>query len=118
MKDNGLEPNVQTFNMMLFSSFTVKDRQMVKQLLEEMIDSRIKLSYRNSVNMCKLRCCLNLLPEITDLGLLSAKALDALSHAESVKANYKHCTEVDIEGNLVLDSSSSEDMSDEAASVC
>jgi pentatricopeptide repeat protein len=118
MKDNGLEPNVQTFNMMLFSSFKVKDRQMVKQLLEEMIDSRIEISYRNFVNMYKLRCCLNLLPEITDLGLLSAKALDALSHAESVKANYKHCTEVDIEGNLVLDSSRSEDMSDEAASVC
>jgi pentatricopeptide repeat protein len=118
MKDNGLEPNVQTFNMMLFSSFKVKDRQMVKQLLEEMIDSRIEISYRNLLNMCKLRCCLNLLPEITDLGLLSAKALDALSHAESVKANYKHCTEVDVEGNLVLDSSCSEDMSDEAVSVC
>ncbi|KAK2355899.1 putative pentatricopeptide repeat-containing protein [Trifolium repens] len=63
MKDNGLEPNVQTFNMMLFS-------------------------------------------------LLSVKVLDALSHAESVKETYKHCTEVDVECNLVLDSSSSEDMSD------
>ncbi|XP_045797301.1 putative pentatricopeptide repeat-containing protein At1g16830 isoform X2 [Trifolium pratense] len=118
MKNNGLEPNVQTFNMMLFSSFKVKDRQMVKQLLEEMIDSRIELSDRNFFNMYKFRCCLDLLPYIRDLGLLSAKALDALSHDESVKENYEHCAEVDIECNLVLDSSSSEDMSDVAVSVC
>jgi hypothetical protein len=118
INDNGLEPNVQTFNMMLFSSFKVKDRQMVKQLLEEMIDSRIELSDRNFFNMCKFRCCLNLLPEIRDLGLLSVKVLDALSHVESVKEIYKHCTEVDVECNLVPDSSSSEDMSDVAVSVC
>jgi hypothetical protein len=118
MKDNGLEPNVQIFNMMLFSSFKVKYRQMVKQLLEEMIDSRIELSDRNFFNMCKFQCCLNLLPEIRDLGLLSVKVLDALSHVESVKEIYKHCTEVDVECNLALDSSSSEDMSDVAVSVC
>jgi hypothetical protein len=44
--------------------------------------------------------------------------LDALSHAESVKEIYKHCTEVDVECNLVPDSSSSEDMSDVVVSVC
>ncbi|KAK2355880.1 putative pentatricopeptide repeat-containing protein [Trifolium repens] len=118
MKDNGLEPNVQIFNMMLFSSFKVKYRQMVKQLLEEMIDSRIELSDRNFFNMCKFQCCLNLLPEIRDLGLLSVKVLDALGHAESVKEIYKHCIEVDVECNLALDSSSSEDMSDVAVLVC
>jgi hypothetical protein len=61
---------------------------------------------------------LNLLPEIRDLGLLSVKVLDALSHAESVKEIYKHCTEVDVECNLVPDSSSSEDMSYVVVSVC
>ncbi|XP_045825308.1 putative pentatricopeptide repeat-containing protein At1g16830 [Trifolium pratense] len=62
MKDNGLEPNVQTFNMILSSLFKVKDRQTVKQLLKEMINSRIKLSDRNFFNLCnrnffKDQCC-------------------------------------------------------------
>ncbi|GAU36540.1 hypothetical protein TSUD_316660 [Trifolium subterraneum] len=126
MKDNNLEPNVQTFNMMLFSWFKVKDLQMVKQLLKVMIGSRIELSDRNFFNLCnrnffKDRCCWNLLAEMRDLGLLSTKVLHALSHdrhAESVTANYKHGNEVDTECNLVLDSSSSEDMSDVAVSVC
>jgi len=109
LKNNGLEPNVQTFNMILFSSFEVKDLQMVKQLLKDMIDSRIKLSDRNFFNLCKFQCNWNLLTEMGDLGLLSSKAL----HAESVKANYKHCAEVDTECN-----SSSEDISDVAVSVC
>ncbi|MCI12657.1 pentatricopeptide repeat-containing protein, partial [Trifolium medium] len=126
MKDNGLEPNVQTFNMMLFSWFKVKDLQMVKQLLKEMIDSRTVLSDRNFFNLCnknffKDRCCWNLLAEMRDLGLLSTKVLHAFSHdrhAKRVKANYKHGNEVDTEYNLVLDSSSSEHMSDVAVSVC
>jgi hypothetical protein len=61
---------------------------------------------------------LNVLPEIRDLGLLSVKVLDALSHTESVKEIYKHRTEVDVECNLVPDSSSSEDMSNVVVSVC
>ncbi|AES86452.1 hypothetical protein MTR_4g007150 [Medicago truncatula] len=95
MKNNGLEPNVQTFNMILFSSFEVKELQMVRQLLKDMIDSRIKLSDRNFFNLRKFQCNWNLLTDMGDLGLLSSKAL----HAESVKANYKHCAEVDTQSN-------------------
>jgi len=109
MKNNGLKPNVQTFNMFLFSSFEVKDLQMVKHLLKEMIDSRIKLNDKNFFNLSKFQCCWSLLDEMGDLGLLSSKAL----HAKGVKANFKHCAEVDTECN-----SSSEDMSDVAVSVC
>ncbi|XP_012567467.1 uncharacterized protein [Cicer arietinum] len=121
LKDNGLEPNAQIFNMMLFSWCKEKDLQMIKQLLKEMIDARIELCDRNFLNLCKFPCSLSLLAEMRDLGLLSAKTLHALSferHAESVKEKYKHCAEVDAEWNLVLDSSSSEDMSDVAVSVC
>lgn len=120
MKDNGTEPNVQTFNMILFSSFKEKNLQKIQLLLKEMIDSRIELGDRNFFNLCKFQCSWNLLAEMRDLGLLSAKVLHALNcgrHPESVKANYKHCAEVDTECNLVLDSSSSEDMSDVAVSV-
>ncbi|RHN44825.1 putative tetratricopeptide-like helical domain-containing protein [Medicago truncatula] len=109
MKKNGLEPNFQTFNMILFRSLEVKDLQMVKQLLQDMIDSRIKLSDRNFFNLRKFQCNWNLLTEMRDLGLLSSKVL----HTENVKANSKHCAEVDTECN-----SSSEDMSDVAVSVC
>ncbi|CAI8612055.1 unnamed protein product [Vicia faba] len=120
MKNKGLEPNVQTFNMILFSSFKEKDLQKIKLLLKEMIDSRIELGDRNFFNLCKLQSSWNLLAEMRDLGLLSAKVLHTLScgrHPESVKENYKHCAEVDKECNLVLDSSSSEYMSDVAVSV-
>jgi pentatricopeptide repeat protein len=80
MKDNGLEPNVQTFNMMFSSWLKVKDLQIVKQLLKEMIDSRTDLSDRNFFNLrnrnfFKDRCCLNLLAEMRELGLLSTKVL-------------------------------------------
>ena len=109
MKNNGLEPNFQTFNMILFSSLEVKDLQMVNQLLQDMIDSRIKLRDKNFFNLRKFQCCCNLLTEMRDLGLLSSKVL----HAGSAKANYKHCAEVDKDCN-----SSSEDMSDVAVSVC
>ncbi|XP_012574783.1 uncharacterized protein [Cicer arietinum] len=121
MKDNGLEPNAQIFNMMLFCWCKEKDLQMIKQLLKEMIDSRIELSDRNFFNLCKFPCSLYFLAEMRDLGLLSAKILHSLSfdrHAESVKEKYKYCAEVDKEWNQVLDSSSSEDMSDVAVSVC
>ena len=50
MKDNGLEPNVQTFNMIIFSSLKGKDLQMIKLLLKEMIDSRIDLGDKNFFN--------------------------------------------------------------------
>lgn len=128
MKDNGLEPNVHTCNMMLFTFCKEKDLQMVKQMLKEMIDSRIDLSDRNFFNLCKFPCrkdayfsIFNLLAEMRDLGLLSAKALHALSfdrHAEGIKAKCKPCAGVNTEWNLSPDSSSSEDMSDVAASVC
>ncbi|KAJ1405886.1 Tetratricopeptide-like helical domain superfamily [Sesbania bispinosa] len=128
MKDNGLKPNVHTCNMMLFTFCKEKDLQMVKEMLEEMIDSRIELSDRNFFNLCKFPCrsnayfsALNLLTEMRDLGLLSAKALHALSfdrYAEGEKATYEHCAEVNTEWNIVPDLSSSEDLSDVAASVC
>lgn len=86
MKDRGLKPNVHTCNMMLFTFCKEKDLQMVKQMLQDMIDSRIQLSDRNFLNFCKFPCSLDnylsvlkLLVEMGDLGLLSAKALHALS---------------------------------------
>ncbi|KAL5073449.1 hypothetical protein RYX36_012433 [Vicia faba] len=56
MKKNGLEPNVQTFNMILFSSLKGKVLQKIKLLMKEMIDSRIELGDRNFFNLCNLKC--------------------------------------------------------------
>ncbi|XP_061357199.1 putative pentatricopeptide repeat-containing protein At1g16830 isoform X2 [Gastrolobium bilobum] len=128
MKDNGLKPNVHTCNMMLLTFCKEEDLQRMKQMLQEMIDSRIELSDRNFFNLCKFPwrsdtylSALNLLVEMRDLGLLSAKALHSLSfdrHVEGVQAKYEHYVEANTERNLVLDSSSSEDLSDVPASVC
>ncbi|KAK7260808.1 hypothetical protein RIF29_27106 [Crotalaria pallida] len=63
----------------------------------------------------------NLLAKMRDLGLLSAKALHALSfdgHAECVQEKYNYHPEAITECNQALYSSSSEDQSDVAASVC
>lgn len=130
MKDNGLEPNVQTCNMMLFTFCKEKNYQLVERMLKEMIDSRIELSDRNFFNLCKFPCrtessgavfsALNLMAECRDLGLLSAKAVHVLSFntlPEDAIGKYKHCAEVNTEWNLVVNSSGSEDMSDVAVSV-
>ncbi|XP_057425294.1 putative pentatricopeptide repeat-containing protein At1g16830 isoform X2 [Lotus japonicus] len=127
MKENGLKPNAHTCNMMLFTFYKEKDLQKVNQMLKEMIGSRIELSDRNFLNLCNFPCrsdayysTSNLLAEMREMGLLPAKALHALSsdkYAESLEEKYEHCAEVNTELNLVLDSSSSEDLSDVAASV-
>ncbi|KAK7312027.1 hypothetical protein RJT34_10570 [Clitoria ternatea] len=126
MKDSGLKPNVHTYNMMLFTFCKERDIQMIKRTLQEMVDSRIELSDRNYFNLCKYTWrsdtylyYLKLLAEMRDLGLLSAKALHGLNFDrdnEGVQPKYKH-VESNIEWNLVLDSSSSEDLSDVAASA-
>lgn len=127
MKNDGLKPSVHTYNMMLFTFCKERDLQMIKQILQEMIDSRIYLSGRNFSNLCKYMCrsdthlsLLKLLAEIRDLRLLSAKALHFLNfdrHADGVQAKHKHQAEDNTEWNLILDTSSSEDLSDVAASV-
>ncbi|XP_027928025.1 putative pentatricopeptide repeat-containing protein At1g16830 isoform X1 [Vigna unguiculata] len=127
MKDNGLKPNAHTYNLMFFTFCKERDLPMMKQILREMIESGIHLSDRNFFNLCKYACrsdiylsVLNLLPEMRDLRLLSAKALHALNyvwHEEGVQAKHKHQAEVNTECNPILDSSSSEDLSDVAASV-
>lgn len=127
MKDNGLKPSVHAYNMMLFTFCKERDIPMVKQILQEMIDSRIQLSDRNFFNLCKYSCrsntylsALKLLDEMRDLRLLSAKALHVLNfdmHAEGVQTKYKHQADVNTEWNPSLDSSSSEDLSDVAALV-
>ncbi|KAH1204328.1 hypothetical protein GmHk_17G050318 [Glycine max] len=106
MKNNGLKPSVHTYNM-------IKRSPDDKKILQEMIDSRIYLSGRNFSNLCKYMCrsdthlsLLKLLAEIRYLRLLSAKALHLLNfdrHAD--------------EWNPILDTSSSEDLSDVAASI-
>ena len=53
MKNDGLKPSVHTYNMMLFTFCKERDLQMIKQILQEMIDSRIYLSGRNFSNLCK-----------------------------------------------------------------
>ncbi|KAK7325342.1 hypothetical protein VNO77_29504 [Canavalia gladiata] len=127
MKDNGLKPSVCTYNMMLFTFCKKHDLQMMKQILQEMIDSRIELSDRNFFTLCKYTCRLDiyisplkLLAEMRDLGLLSAKTLHTLNferHAEGIQAKFKHYAEANTESSLVLDSSSSEDLSDVVAAV-
>ncbi|KAH1188235.1 putative pentatricopeptide repeat-containing protein [Glycine max] len=127
MKNDGLKPSVHTYNMMLFTFCKERDLQMIKQILQEMIDSRIYLSGRNFSNLCKYMCrsdthlsLLKLLAEIRDLRLLSAKALHFLNfdrHADGVQAKHKHQAEDNTEWNLILDTSSSEDLSDVAASM-
>ncbi|KAK7260802.1 hypothetical protein RIF29_27100 [Crotalaria pallida] len=128
MKDNGMKPSVHTCNMMLFTLCKEKDLQMVKEMLQDMIDSRMELSDGNFLNFCKFPCrsedylsLFSLLAKMRDLGLLSAKALYALSfdgHAECVQEKYNHHPEAITECNQALYSSSSEDQSDVAASVC
>ncbi|KAL2316517.1 hypothetical protein Fmac_030393 [Flemingia macrophylla] len=128
MKDNGLKPGVHTCNMILFAFCKERDLQMIKQILQEMVDLRIQLSDKNFFNLCKYACrsdlyrsALKLLAEMRDLRLLSAKALHALNfdrHAEGgVQAKHEHQAEANTEWNQILDSSSSEDLSDVAASV-
>lgn len=127
MKDNGLNPSVHTYNMMFFTFCKAKDLPVIKQILREMIESGIHLNDRNVFNLCKNSCrldiylsVLNLLAEMRDLRLLSAKALHALNfvwHEEGVQAKHKHQAEVNTKCNPILYSSSSEDLSDVAASV-
>ncbi|CAJ1954914.1 unnamed protein product [Sphenostylis stenocarpa] len=97
MKDNGLKPSVHTYNMMFFIFCKERDFQAMKQILHEMIDSRVQLSDRNFFNFCKYACrsdiclsALKLLAEMRDLRLLSAKALHALHfdrHDEGIQEN-------------------------------
>ncbi|XP_019449048.1 PREDICTED: putative pentatricopeptide repeat-containing protein At1g16830 [Lupinus angustifolius] len=127
MKDNGLTPNDHTCNMMLSTYLKEKDLEMAKQMLQDMIDLRKELSDRNLFNFCKYPyrledylSVLKLLAEMEDLGLLSAKALHALSfdeNAEGVPTKYEHYPEAITECNQAVDSSCSEDLSDVAASV-
>ncbi|KAK7260805.1 hypothetical protein RIF29_27103 [Crotalaria pallida] len=128
MKDNGMKPAIHTCNMMLFTLCKEKDLQMVKEMLQDMIDSRMELSDGDFLNFCKFPCrsedylsLFSLLAKMKDLGLLSAKALYALSfdgHAECVQEKYNHHPEAITECNQALYSSSSEDQSNVAASVC
>ncbi|KAK7260806.1 hypothetical protein RIF29_27104 [Crotalaria pallida] len=100
LKDNGMKPSVHTCNMMLFTLCKEKDLQMVKEMLQDMIDSRMELSDGKFLNFCKFPCrsedylsLFSLLAKMRDLGLLSAKALYALSfdgHAECVQEKYNH----------------------------
>ncbi|WVY99613.1 hypothetical protein V8G54_025683 [Vigna mungo] len=127
MKDNGLKPSVHTYNMMFFTFCKAKDLPVIKQILREMIESGIHLNDRNVFNLCKYSCrldiylsVLNLLGEMRDLRLLSPKALHALNFVwdeEGVQSKHKHQAEVNTDCNPILDSSSSEDLSDVAASV-
>ncbi|KAK7381424.1 hypothetical protein VNO78_34101 [Psophocarpus tetragonolobus] len=127
MKDSGLKPCVHTYNMMLLIFCKERNFLMINQILKEMIDSRIQLSDRNFFNLYKYACrsdtyisALELLVEMRDLRLLSAKGLHALNfdrHSEGVQSKHKHQTEAGAQWNPTLDSSSSEDMSDVAASV-
>lgn len=127
MKDNGLKPSVHTCNMILFAFCKERDLQMIKQILQEMVDSRIQLSDTNFFNLCKYACrsdlylsAFKLLAEMRDLKLLSPNALHELNfgrHTECVQTKHKHQAEANTEWNQILDASSSEDLSDVAASV-
>ncbi|XP_027341824.1 putative pentatricopeptide repeat-containing protein At1g16830 isoform X1 [Abrus precatorius] len=125
MKYNGLKPSIHTYNMMFFTFCKIRNLQMMKQILQEMIDSRIELSKRNFFNLCKYTyrsdaylSILKLLAEMRDLGLLTAEAWHVNNfdrQIEVVQTKYKHYAEANTE--WILDPSSSEDMSDAAASV-
>ncbi|ESW22834.1 hypothetical protein PHAVU_005G185300 [Phaseolus vulgaris] len=127
MKGNGLKPSVHTYNMMFFTFCKERDFLMMKQILHEMIESGIQLTDRNFFNLCKYGCrsdiylsVSKLLAEMRDLTLLSAKASHELNfvwHDVGVQAKHKHQAEVNTEWNPILYSSSSEDLSDVAASV-
>ncbi|RYR63681.1 hypothetical protein Ahy_A04g021450 isoform C [Arachis hypogaea] len=127
MKVNGLRPDGHTFNLMIYVFCREKNLQMIKVMLQEMIDFRVELSDRNLLNISKLPCgsetyfsTLNLLSKMRGLGLLSAKVLHSSilnAQTEGEEAKEKVYTNSESEQNLLSYSSSSEDLSDIAA-VC
>lgn len=128
LKGNGLAPNVLICNMMLSTICKEKDRVMVNWMLQEMIDSRIELSDKSFLNLCKYLSVshthpssFKLLVEMRVLGLLPAKAMhDSHSdgQAKGAIANYEYYGEGFVDVSMALDSSSSEDLWDVNAAVC
>ncbi|XP_015895880.3 putative pentatricopeptide repeat-containing protein At1g16830 [Ziziphus jujuba] len=129
MKKVGLSPNTYTYNVMLSGLLKERDVQMVKQMLQEMIDAMIDLNSNNSSRLFNFLCrsyhyhsFVGLLVEMRDLGLMPAKAkcvllLDCLGQGVKLEDESSSSLITYVENNLLVDTSSSEDLSDMAASV-
>ncbi|KAF3441460.1 hypothetical protein FNV43_RR15374 [Rhamnella rubrinervis] len=128
MKNLGLAPNAYTYNVMLSGFFKERDVKMVKEMLQEMIDARMKLNCYNSFMLFNLLhrsdqfiSIIGLLVEMRDLELIPAKANVLLFNQLGQGVHLEdesHSTWMCYFGNeLLFDTSGSEDLSDVAASV-
>ncbi|KAJ4718880.1 Pentatricopeptide repeat [Melia azedarach] len=129
MKDVGLSPNSFTYNIMLSGFCKEKDIKMVEQLLQEIIEARVELNYNTFVRVTKFifkfhpsSLALNQLSEMWNLGLIPEEAMHVPLFDEFVSCvrvdeqNYS-LLKGDVEDNQLLNSSSSDDFSDVAASI-
>ncbi|XP_062082545.1 putative pentatricopeptide repeat-containing protein At1g16830 [Humulus lupulus] len=125
MKEVGIAPNVYTYNIMLRGFCKQKDSIKVRWILEEMVAARIELNYGNFSRLCSFFCSschsnsvIGQLVKMKNLRLIPAKAIHILDrHVQVVKVDEdsNKVLEGYLDGNLLVDTSGSEDLSDVAA---
>ncbi|PON32599.1 Pentatricopeptide repeat [Parasponia andersonii] len=127
MKEVGIAPNAYTYNVMLSSFCKEKDVKKVQWILQEIISARIKLNYDNFSRLfsflrssCHSNSVIGLLVEMRNLDLIPARVMHVLNgHVQVVKVDEDsyNLSEGYLDGDLLVDTSGSEDHSDVVASV-
>ncbi|OMO66707.1 hypothetical protein CCACVL1_21009 [Corchorus capsularis] len=129
MKEAGIIPNARTYNLVIAAFCKQKDVKMVKQLLQEIRDAQVEL-YHNTLNsVTKLLfesysypLALNQLIELWKSGLISDKAMyEQCSkrpvYGEKESDAHQLFLKAYLRDKVLIDSSSSDDLPDMAASV-
>lgn len=129
MKEVGLAPNVYTYNVMVCGFVKERDLNMINLMLQEMIEAKVELSCNTFFRLSKFLCrpyhyssVVQLWIQMRNLGLVSAKVVheslpDKVVDGVNEDDGHSAFSDVYSETDLSVETSSSEDLSDVAASV-
>ncbi|KAL5758786.1 hypothetical protein ACOSP7_021397 [Xanthoceras sorbifolium] len=129
IKEIGLSPNAHTYNVMLFGFCKERDIKMVQQLLQEINEAGIKLECGTFIRVTSFvfkyhpsSSASNLLIEMCNLGLIPEEAMclslfDGFYPLVKVGSANGEFLKGYLEDNQLPDTSSSDELSDVAASV-
>ncbi|KAL0354376.1 UNVERIFIED_CONTAM: Pentatricopeptide repeat-containing protein [Sesamum radiatum] len=119
MKEMDVLPNKHSYNMILSGFCRKRNVNMVKHLLQEMVDGNIEMDYRTYKIVKNLPCesAYNLLLELRNLGLLPKVVQESLAYEHDTGAYTSFSSLNDAEDVLDFGTSSSDDVSDAVVSV-
>ncbi|XVE86012.1 hypothetical protein DITRI_Ditri18aG0002100 [Diplodiscus trichospermus] len=125
MKEVGILPNARTYNLVIYGFCKERDVKMVKQLMHEIREAEFELDHNTMKSVTKLLfrshpypSALNQLIEMWNSGFIPDEAMyEQFSKGHACTVNIGHAHHIFVRDKLLVDSSSSDDLPEVAASV-